>query len=90
MPIYEYVCLDCGLTSSFLTLGIGVSLEPKCQNCGGSYLRKLVSRVAILRSESRGLDNFDGSDSGPDLGGPMDEDGPGPEDDLSSTGDDDG
>jgi len=82
MPIYEYVCLDCGLTSSFLTLGIGVSLEPKCKNCGGSNLRKLVSRVAVIRSEAGGLDDFDENDPGGDLGRSPDEGGPEPDDDL--------
>lgn len=59
MPIYEYRCLDCGKTSTFLTLGVKVALDLKCQNCGGTNLRKLVSRVAVLRSGGSRLDGLD-------------------------------
>jgi putative FmdB family regulatory protein len=59
MPIYEYRCLDCGKTSTFLTLGVQVALELKCRSCGSASLRKLVSRVAVLRSEGSRLDGLD-------------------------------
>ncbi len=51
MPIYEFLCLDCGQKSSFLTPSFKAALEPKCRKCGSANLRKLVSRVAVLRSE---------------------------------------
>ena len=51
MPIYEYRCEDCGKKSNFVTLSVGQAVELKCQACGGSRLRKLVSRVAVRRSE---------------------------------------
>ncbi len=65
MPIYEYLCEDCGGKSQFLTLAVGAALDLKCPKCGGTKLRKLVSRVAILRSDESRLD---------DMGGEMDED----------------
>lgn len=59
MPIYEYRCRACGKKSTFVTLSVGAALEPICQNCGGKGLRKLVSRVAILRSEESRMDGLD-------------------------------
>jgi len=59
VPIYEYRCLDCGKTSTFLTLGIKVTLDLKCRFCGRPNLCKLVSRVAVLRSEGSRLDGLD-------------------------------
>jgi putative FmdB family regulatory protein len=61
MPIYEYVCLDCGRKSTFLTLGVAAVFEPKCRHCGSANLRKLVSRVAVFRSEKGGDDFDDGA-----------------------------
>jgi putative FmdB family regulatory protein len=75
MPIYEYVCLDCGRKSTFLTLGVGAAFEPKCRHCGSADLRKLVSRVAVFRSE-KGGDDFDDEAGGWDENeppGPMGE-----------------
>jgi len=90
VPIYEYVCLDCGRTSSFLTPSFRVELEPKCEACGSPNMRKLVSRVAVLRSGRRASDDFDGGDVGPDSAGPMDDEGLRPGNDFGDDGDDEG
>ena len=85
MPIYEFVCLDCGQKSSFLVPSFKTNLEPKCRKCGSVNMRKLVSRVAVLRSEGSGDDlgdDFGDGDSGVDSGGPMDDDGLGSDDDT--------
>lgn len=58
MPIYEYRCLDCGKKSTFLTLSISSPLEPRCKKCGGANLVKLVSRVAVSRSEESRLESL--------------------------------
>jgi putative FmdB family regulatory protein len=58
MPIYEYRCRDCGTKSTFVTLSVGAALDPKCRRCGGTNLEKLVSRVAVLRSEDSRLENM--------------------------------
>lgn len=58
MPIYEYRCGACGRKSTFVTLSVGAALEPVCQHCGGRDLRKLVSRVAVLRSEDSRMDSL--------------------------------
>jgi putative FmdB family regulatory protein len=58
MPIYEYRCQDCGRKSVFMTLSVKSALEPKCRKCGSLNLEKLVSRVAVSRSEESRLDSL--------------------------------
>ncbi|MCJ7586646.1 MAG: zinc ribbon domain-containing protein [Candidatus Aminicenantes bacterium] len=54
MPIYEYLCRECGRKSTFVTLSVKAALVPKCRKCGSENLEKLVSRFAVGRSgESR-------------------------------------
>ena len=51
MPLYEYLCLDCGRTSEVLQLS---ALErPLCQTCGGGNLQKLLSAHAPLSAGRR-------------------------------------
>lgn len=58
MPIYEYRCADCRKKTTVVTLGVHAAVEPVCEHCGGRKLRKLVSRVAVLRSEESRLENL--------------------------------
>jgi len=58
MPIYEYRCSDCGKKTQVLTLSVRSAVEPKCRHCGGPNLVKLVSRVAVLRSEASRLESL--------------------------------
>jgi putative FmdB family regulatory protein len=58
MPIYEYRCRDCGKKSTFVTLSIGSAFEPKCKKCGSSRVEKLVSRVAVFRSEESRMESL--------------------------------
>ncbi|MBW2490076.1 MAG: hypothetical protein JRE65_02860 [Deltaproteobacteria bacterium] len=41
MPIFEYLCLDCGKTSEILVFGLDVS--PQCRFCKSHQLKKLIS-----------------------------------------------
>jgi putative FmdB family regulatory protein len=58
VPIYEYRCRACGKKSSFLTLSVRAALEPKCRFCSSLDMAKLVSRVAVRRSEDSRLDSL--------------------------------
>jgi putative FmdB family regulatory protein len=58
MPIYEYRCSDCGQKTQVLTLSVKLPVQPKCRHCGGLNLKKLVSRVAVLRSEESRLESL--------------------------------
>ena len=57
MPLFEFRCEDC---QRRFTLLVGMVAEPKeqaCPRCGGTRLRKLVSRFARLRTEDDLLDS---------------------------------
>lgn len=58
MPIYEYRCSDCGKRTQILTLSIKSPVEAKCRHCGGANMQKLVSRVAVRRSEGSRLESL--------------------------------
>lgn len=58
MPIYEYRCRDCRRKSVFITLSVKSALQPKCKKCGSQNLEKLVSRVAVSRSEESRMESL--------------------------------
>ena len=59
MPIYEYRCPDCRRrVSLFFRSFSDVEDEPTCPRCGGANLTRLISRVAIVRSEDSRLDDL--------------------------------
>lgn len=60
MPIYEYLCLDCRkrVNIFFRTFSAASNTEPHCPICDGTRLRRLVSRVAVHRSEESRLEEM--------------------------------
>lgn len=60
MPIYDYRCHDCRRRVSlfYQTFSAAERATPVCPNCGGESLARLVSRVALLRSEDSRLDDL--------------------------------
>ncbi|MFQ6116320.1 MAG: zinc ribbon domain-containing protein, partial [bacterium] len=58
MPIYEYVCKDCGKKSSFLIMKPDQSFAQTCRKCGGSSLERVMSRFATVRSEESRLESL--------------------------------
>lgn len=58
MPIYEFKCRECGKKSTFITLSVHSAFTPKCKKCGSLKVEKIVSRVAIFRSEESRLENL--------------------------------
>lgn len=68
MPIYEYRCDACGKLSSQLILKPAEVVEPLCRFCGSAHLQRVLSRVALHRSESSRLAAFDpGATQPPDF-----------------------
>lgn len=53
MPIYEYLCSDCGQTSEILTVGSGPGEAVRCAACGSRALVKKVTAAAIPKMPSR-------------------------------------
>jgi putative FmdB family regulatory protein len=73
MPIYEYRCQDCRRrVSLFYRTYSDIPGNPLCPRCGGAHLRRLISRVAVVRSEESRLDDM----TDPSSLGDMDEDDP--------------
>jgi len=60
MPIYEYRCADCRRRVSvwWRTFSVAADSQATCPRCGGTNLSRLVSRVAVVRSEDSRLDDL--------------------------------
>jgi putative FmdB family regulatory protein len=59
MPIYEYRCQDCRRrVSIFYRSFSDIQDNPACPRCGGVHLSRLISRVAVVRSEDSRLDDL--------------------------------
>ena len=73
MPIYEYHCQDCRRrVSLFFRSYSKTEDEPTCPRCGGTHLKRIISRVAVVRSEDSHLDDL----ADPSMMGDLDEDDP--------------
>jgi putative FmdB family regulatory protein len=59
MPIYEYRCLECGRRTSVFVRSMNTQVPARCDGCGGRKLRRLISRVAVLKSGEGALDGLD-------------------------------
>lgn len=46
MPLYDYLCLDCGKLSEILITGSNEKLQ--CDTCGGTQLKKMLSAPSSL------------------------------------------
>jgi putative FmdB family regulatory protein len=58
MPIYEYYCDQCKKTSSFLLLRATEEIEPFCKSCNTKDVRRILSRVSVLKSEEKRMESL--------------------------------
>lgn len=60
MPIYEYYCGDCRKRVSvfFRTMSAANDADALCPRCASTNLRRMVSRVAILKSEDSRIEDM--------------------------------
>jgi putative FmdB family regulatory protein len=60
MPIYDYRCNQCGRRVSILwrSWSDAETKSPVCSRCGSKDLKRLVARVAVLRSEDSHLEDM--------------------------------
>ena len=63
MPIYEYRCNACGRRLSVFQRSIQSAVAAVCSHCGSGDLARLISRVAVVRSEESRLGDM-ASDAG--------------------------
>ena len=61
MPIYEYRCRRCRRRTSVFTRSIGGEAAAVCSHCGSREMSRLISRVAVLRSEDDAFSGIDES-----------------------------
>ncbi len=59
MPIYEYECHPCDIQFQSLIMKKEQEESLVCPECGGSKLKKLISRVAYHVSEQDRLGGYD-------------------------------
>ena len=60
MPIYEYFCFDCKKRVSvlFRTMAEADAGASACPACEGERLRRLMSRLRVLRSEENRIESM--------------------------------
>jgi putative FmdB family regulatory protein len=58
MPIYEYYCNTCKKTSSFLLLRSTEEIEPYCKGCNSRDVKRIISRVTLLKSEEQRIESL--------------------------------
>jgi len=64
MPVYEFTCNACGAGVDVFTRSINAEVSGKCDRCGSTDLRRVVSRVAVLgiRGSDVDIENMDPND----------------------------
>jgi putative FmdB family regulatory protein len=58
MPIYEFVCEDCGRLTSVFVRSVSGDVSATCDHCGGSKTKRAVSRVSLGRTEQQIMDQY--------------------------------
>lgn len=51
MPTYEYRCEQCRRRNAYTVRGFNPPDAPACNYCGSASLKRIISRVAIMKSE---------------------------------------
>ncbi|HHX41046.1 MAG TPA: zinc ribbon domain-containing protein [Armatimonadetes bacterium] len=64
MPIYEYRCVGCNRKFSHLHGMVANEAPLQCPRCGGTELKRLISRVSRARSEEEMFDALDPANFG--------------------------
>ncbi len=58
MPIYEFLCQDCGRKTTALVMSRARIGDVRCKRCGSAKLEKLFSRFATPKSEESRLESL--------------------------------
>ncbi len=58
MPIYEFVCGECGRKFRKLVGVVAQNTPPACPRCRSTVLNRQISRFARVRSEDDALDSL--------------------------------
>ena len=63
MPIYEYRCEKCERVSSVFVRSAKAEVKPKCEYCGSTRMKRLMSRVQRTRSTQDVIEEYGTSDA---------------------------
>lgn len=63
MPTYEYRCEQCHRRNAYSVRGFNPPEAPLCPHCGSTVQKRVISRVAVMRSEDARLDALADPDS---------------------------
>lgn len=58
MPTYEYRCEECRRRNAYTVRGFNPPEAPVCLHCGSNRQKRVIGRVAVLRSEESRLDTL--------------------------------
>ncbi|MCK9487449.1 MAG: zinc ribbon domain-containing protein [Dehalococcoidia bacterium] len=58
MPIYEYRCEACGRISNVFVRSVRAKVAATCEHCGGTDLKRLMSRVGRVKSTQDVVDEY--------------------------------
>lgn len=58
MPIYEYRCQKCERVSSVFVRSVRAEVQAKCEHCGSTRMKRLMSRVQRTKSTQDVLDEY--------------------------------
>lgn len=58
MPIYEYYCESCKKVSSFLLMRASEEIQPYCKNCKSPEVKRILSRIAVIKSEEKRMESL--------------------------------
>jgi putative FmdB family regulatory protein len=61
MPVYEFRCNACGAPVSVFVRSMNSPVNGKCERCGSTDLRRLLSRFAVIKSSGGDFDGLDDS-----------------------------
>jgi putative FmdB family regulatory protein len=58
MPIYEYVCQECGKLTSVFVRTVNSEVSAVCGSCGSVNLKRAISRVSIGRTDAQIMEQY--------------------------------
>jgi putative FmdB family regulatory protein len=71
MPIYEYVCQDCGEKYEKLVRSRTAKIELICPECGGQHAEKAISVFGAIGKSSKSGNSLSNSNSSSSACGPV-------------------
>ncbi len=58
MPIYEYLCRNCGRKSEMITFRVSEEFSATCRHCGSESTERVPSRVRVRLSEETRMERL--------------------------------